>query len=50
MRTDRSNTRSRSRRAARLGLTAGALVAAWIATGAPIHLGMIEDLVNGMVP
>jgi hypothetical protein len=32
------------RRLRRLGLTAGTLVAAWVAAGAPIHLGMITDM------
>jgi hypothetical protein len=32
---------STARRARRVLLTAGTLVAAWVASGAPIHLGMI---------
>ena len=35
---------ARLRLAARAGLVAGTIVAAWIAAGAPIRLGMITDM------
>jgi hypothetical protein len=41
MRTDSPSTVRRSRRVRRVALTAGTLVAAFVASGAPIHLGMI---------
>jgi hypothetical protein len=34
----------RIRRLGRVGLSAGTLAAAWVAAGAPIHLGMITEL------
>jgi hypothetical protein len=36
---------ARLRRLGRVGLTTGTLLAAWVAAGAPIHLGMITDLI-----
>jgi hypothetical protein len=41
MRTPSPSRIARRRRLASIGLTAGTIVAAWVASGAPIHLGMV---------
>ena len=41
MRTPSPSRIARRRRLASIGLTAGTIVAAWVASGAPIHLGML---------